>query len=69
MFDNYAVTVMIGDDPYTLGLFDTAGAMHSLSFGVDAEQGYVTPQQVKRITTVCVRYHIPKRTSSLSVSA
>lgn len=25
MFDNYAVTVMIGDDPYTLGLFDTAG--------------------------------------------
>jgi hypothetical protein len=26
VFDNYAVTVMIGDDPYTLGLFDTAGA-------------------------------------------
>lgn len=25
VFDNYAVTVMIGDDPYTLGLFDTAG--------------------------------------------
>ena len=25
MFDNYAVTVMIGGDPYTLGLFDTAG--------------------------------------------
>ncbi|KAE9386176.1 hypothetical protein BT96DRAFT_949302 [Gymnopus androsaceus JB14] len=24
-FDNYAVTVMIGEDPYTLGLFDTAG--------------------------------------------
>lgn len=23
--DNYAVTVMIGDEPYTLGLFDTAG--------------------------------------------
>ncbi|KAL9137631.1 MAG: hypothetical protein Q9175_001150 [Cornicularia normoerica] len=25
VFDNYAVTVMIGDEPYTLGLFDTAG--------------------------------------------
>ena len=25
MFDNYAVTVMIGGEPYTLGLFDTAG--------------------------------------------
>lgn len=25
VFDNYAVTVMIGEDPYTLGLFDTAG--------------------------------------------
>ncbi|VEL31064.1 unnamed protein product [Protopolystoma xenopodis] len=25
VFDNYAVTVMIGGDPFTLGLFDTAG--------------------------------------------
>ena len=25
MFDNYAETVMIGGEPYTLGLFDTAG--------------------------------------------
>ena len=25
VFDNYAVTVMIGGEPYTLGLFDTAG--------------------------------------------
>jgi len=25
VFDNYAVTVMISGDPYTLGLFDTAG--------------------------------------------
>ncbi|KAK7688979.1 Rho GTPase [Cerrena zonata] len=25
VFDNYDVTVVIGDDPYTLGLFDTAG--------------------------------------------
>ena len=25
MFDNYAVTVMVNGEPYTLGLFDTAG--------------------------------------------
>lgn len=30
VFDNYAVTVMIGGDPYTLGLFDTAGKLWSL---------------------------------------
>lgn len=29
VFDNYAVTVMIGGEPYTLGLFDTAGTVHS----------------------------------------
>lgn len=29
VFDNYAVTVMIGGEPYTLGLFDTAGKMIS----------------------------------------
>lgn len=28
VFDNYAVTVMIGGEPYTLGLFDTAGKTH-----------------------------------------
>lgn len=27
VFDNYAVTVMIGGEPYTLGLFDTAGKL------------------------------------------
>uniref|UniRef100_A0A8B9GYQ8 Cell division control protein 42 homolog n=7 Tax=Osteoglossocephalai TaxID=1489341 RepID=A0A8B9GYQ8_ASTMX len=27
VFDNYAVTVMIGGEPYTLGLFDTAGTI------------------------------------------
>lgn len=32
VFDNYAVTVMIGDDPYTLGLFDTAGTF--FAFGL-----------------------------------
>ncbi|KAI6095166.1 P-loop containing nucleoside triphosphate hydrolase protein [Pisolithus croceorrhizus] len=25
VFDNYAITVMIGEEPYTIGLFDTAG--------------------------------------------
>lgn len=28
VFDNYAVTVMIGGEPYTLGLFDTAGKIY-----------------------------------------
>lgn len=31
VFDNYAVTVMIGGEPYTLGLFDTAGNISFLS--------------------------------------
>uniref|UniRef100_A0A4W4DSK2 Cell division cycle 42 n=1 Tax=Electrophorus electricus TaxID=8005 RepID=A0A4W4DSK2_ELEEL len=30
VFDNYAVTVMIGGEPYTLGLFDTAGTQVDL---------------------------------------
>ena len=29
VFDNYAVTVMIGGEPYTLGLFDTAGKYYN----------------------------------------
>lgn len=32
VFDNYAVTVMIGDEPYTLGLFDTAGMFTAFFF-------------------------------------
>lgn len=32
VFDNYAVTVMIGGDPYTLGLFDTAGNISSFLY-------------------------------------
>ena len=31
VFDNYAVTVMIGGEPYTLGLFDTAGKISEIS--------------------------------------
>ena len=30
VFDNYAVTVMIGGEPVTLGLFDTAGLIFSV---------------------------------------
>lgn len=32
VFDNYAVTVMIGGDPYTLGLFDTAGNILMINY-------------------------------------
>lgn len=32
VFDNYAVTVMIGGEPYTLGLFDTAGKVVHFPF-------------------------------------
>lgn len=32
VFDNYAVTVMIGGEPYTLGLFDTAGEIIFVDF-------------------------------------
>lgn len=36
VFDNYAVTVMIGGEPYTLGLFDTAGKTVFYSFNLIA---------------------------------
>lgn len=32
VFDNYAVSVMIGSDPYTLELLDTAGASINCAF-------------------------------------
>ncbi len=34
VFDNYAVTVMIGGEPYTLGLFDTAGTVQITWFNL-----------------------------------
>jgi cell division control protein 42 len=40
VFDNYAVTVMIGDDPYTLGLFDTAGIMRHHVFYLHEPDGF-----------------------------
>ncbi len=36
VFDNYAVTVMIGGEPYTLGLFDTAGEIMFYCFNLIA---------------------------------
>lgn len=38
VFDNYAVTVMIGGDPYTLGLFDTAGIIIFLFYFIFQRQ-------------------------------
>ena len=42
VFDNYAVTVMIGGEPFTLGLFDTAGvcisSVHSQSVRLSVNQ-------------------------------
>ena len=34
VFDNYAVTVMIGGEPYTLGLFDTAGMAYITGYTI-----------------------------------
>lgn len=54
VFDNYAVTVMIGGEPYTLGLFDTAG-MYFTVYPKDLTQmhclHYFSRPQVRKITT------------------
>ena len=42
VFDNYAVTVMIGGDPYTLGLFDTAGKKFASLFELFFKKYYPT---------------------------
>ena len=39
-----AVTVMIGDDPYTLGLFDTAGTSIIISFLDDFRRPHADPE-------------------------
>jgi len=75
VFDNYAVTVMIGDDPYTLGLFDTAG---ECAFVYGLASGHWTPvhvdpscrdMQARRITIAYVHYRIHRQMSSSSVLA
>lgn len=83
VFDNYAVTVMIGGEPYTLGLFDTAGNMNvfeSLSLfcylcyskirfkNVPVSLFICCCLQVRRITTGCVLSAIHRQMCSLYVS-
>lgn len=41
VFDNYAVTVMIGGEPYTLGLFDTAGKDKLLLFIIPSQEQFI----------------------------
>lgn len=67
VFDNYAVTVMIGGDPYTLGLFDTAGKilfalnMHICCQIIRTKKSFATyvffffllHLQARKITTDC----------------
>jgi GTPase SAR1 family protein len=43
VFDNYAVTVMIGGEPYTLGLFDTAGKKAAAAGSLGATSSYPLP--------------------------
>lgn len=75
VFDNYAVTVMIGGEPYTLGLFDTAGKYLLFYFYVAQKQLEHSPHSVfvgcfqdRKITTVCVRSVIHRQTCSSYVS-
>lgn len=81
VFDNYAVTVMIGGEPYTLGLFDTAGntnvfdSLSSYFIFATLKQTEKFPSfscdccsQVRRIMTGCVLSAIHRQTCSLYVS-
>lgn len=62
VFDNYAVTVMIGEDPYTLGLFDTAGTCYSY---LKRAGDHTHPTaQVRRITTVSALCRTPRQMCS-----
>lgn len=56
VFDNYAVTVMIGGEPYTLGLFDTAGEL-SPSPPLPSPPKYHS-LHTPPITPVCFLHHI-----------
>lgn len=72
-FATDAVTVMIGDDPYTLGLFDTAGKLSLVfSWQISHQHLGVTDttciQQVRKIMTDYVPFHTLRPTSSWSVS-
>ena len=56
-----AVTVMIGEDPYILGLFDTTGT-HKSRAQLFLSHQYVP--QARRSTIVSVRCRTHKQTSS-----
>lgn len=61
VFDNYAVTVMIGGEPYTLGLFDTAGKFQYLFLILEYFfNNFYLLLQVRKITTGFDLYHIHK---------
>lgn len=63
VFDNYAVTVMIGGEPYTLGLFDTAGKLTTCTKKSWQQNSILNPNsQVRKITIVFVHFHIHKQT-------
>lgn len=75
VFDNYAVTVMIGGEPYTLGLFDTAGKYLLFYFsGPQKQLEHISHSvllfvfQDRKIMTVCVHSVIHKQTCSSYVS-
>ena len=51
VFDNYAVTVMIGDEPYTLGLFDISG------------QSNLTQSSKLSCSHFCVWFSVPTTSS------
>ncbi|CAD7672714.1 unnamed protein product [Nyctereutes procyonoides] len=60
-FDNYAVTVMIGGEPYTLGLFDTAGYpqadVFQVCFSVFSPSSF---ENVKEKWVPEITHHCPK---------
>lgn len=65
VFDNYAVTVMIGGEPYTLGLFDTAGKfLKRLTRNKLRFLNAFLSLQVRRIMIVSDHFHTHKQTFS-----
>lgn len=70
VFDNYAVTVMIGGEPYTLGLFDTAGEFFFffLPYKEQKSNKRIIKFQVRRIMIDSDHWVIHKRTFFWSVS-
>lgn len=51
VFDNYAVTVMIGGEPYTLGLFDTAGKLQLYIHNVTLQELHTQLSNIRSVAT------------------